>query len=256
MQLCQHHVELYATDTHCHLERFRRPQDVLARSVEAGVRVIAVTSRPSDFRMLFPLYGRREGVRLALGLHPLEVAKVDLESEMALFSGYAAHTSYIGEVGLDFSRDGRGSLVKQEKAFDAILAIPGVTEKILSVHSRGAAKEVITRLRQAGASRVVLHWFTGGIRDLDDALDAGFYFSINPVMTRSVKGRTIIDRLASARVLVESDGPYARIDGRELEPRDVCLAFGYLAKQWQMTSDEVSAEVAENLRHLIAAAAS
>ena len=250
MRLCQHHAELYATDTHCHLERFRRPQDVLARSAEAGVRVIAVTSRPSDFRRLFPLYGRRKGVRLALGLHPLEVAKVDLESELALFSVYAAHTSYIGEVGLDFSRDGRDSRPKQEKAFDAIMAIPGVAAKILSVHSRGASREVIASLRRASASRVVLHWFTGGLRDLDTALDAGFYFSINPAMTRNTKGRTIIDRLTSARVLVESDGPYARIDGREMEPRDVRLALGYLAGQWRMTPDEVAAQVAKNLRDL------
>lgn len=217
--------------------------------------MIAVTSRPSDFRRLFPLYGRREGVRLALGLHPLDVAKVDLDSELALFNGYAAHTSYIGEIGLDFSRDGRDSRARQESAFDAILAVPGVTEKILSVHSRAAASEVITRLRRAGASRVVLHWFSGGLRELDDALAAGFYFSVNPAMTRSEKGKKIIDRLAPTRVLVESDGPYARMDGRELEPRDVRLAIGYLASHWRMTPDEGAARISENLRDLIGAAA-
>lgn len=201
--------------------------------------------------MLFPIYGRRDGVRLALGLHPLEVARVDLKRELALFSAYCAHTSYIGEIGLDFSPEGRPSRDQQEEALAAILAAPGVPHKILSVHSRGAAREVVATLAAAGTSRVILHWFSGPTRDLDSAVDAGFYFSVNPAMTWSVRGQAIVKRLPPDRVLLESDGPYVRIGRRELEPRDVVLVLDHLAKSWRIGREEVAARLAINLRRLV-----
>jgi TatD DNase family protein len=200
--------------------------------------------------MLFPLYGRRESVRLALGLHPLEVAKVDLAKELALFRGYAAHTSYIGEIGLDYSRDGKPSRAIQEEALDAILDTQGVAGKVLSVHSRSASTATVERLRIAKATRVILHWFSGSMADLDAGLDAGFYFSVNPAMTRSEKGRKIIARLPKDRTLVESDGPYARLAGRQLEPRDVAIAVAYLDKIWDGSPADAARQLSLNLRRL------
>jgi TatD DNase family protein len=214
------------------------------------VRVIAVTFRPSDFRMLFPLYGRRNGVRLALGLHPLEVSKVDLARELSLFESYSGHTSYVGEIGLDYSREGKASRKLQERALDAILTTPGVEAKVMSVHSRGASAATIERLRTAKASRVILHWFSGSLTELDSGLEAGFYLSVNPAMTRSEKGRAIVGRLPRDRVLIESDGPYAQVAGRPLEPRDVSIAAEYLGNVWVESPEAVSSQLAMNLQRL------
>lgn len=200
--------------------------------------------------MLFPLYGRRDGVRLALGLHPLEAAKVDLARELSLFESYADHTSYIGEVGLDRSRDGKASAAQQERALDAMLATPGVVGKVLTVHSRGASAAVIERLRAANATRVILHWFSGSLAELEAAIEAGFYLSVNPAMTRTEKGRSIIDHVPRDRVLVESDGPYARVSGRQLEPSDVTLAVNYLGKRWAEPPEAISTQLEGNLRKL------
>ncbi len=240
------------TDTHCHLERFRRPPDVLERAKEAGVRVIAVTSRPSDFRMLFPLYGRREGVRLALGLHPLEVSRVNLRDELRLFASYADHTSFIGEIGLDRSTEGRESERLQDEAFTGILAMSGVSDKVATVHSRSATQLTIRRLVEAKARRVILHWFTGPQRDIDGGLDAGFYFSINPQMTRSKRGALLITQLPPERVLLESDGPYGRVGNRETEPRDMALVIAALGRVWSATPDEVAATLDGNLKAISA----
>jgi TatD DNase family protein len=248
--LCQHHAELRATDTHCHLERFHRPPDVLDRARAAGVRVIAVTSRPSDFRMLFPLYGRRAGLRLALGLHPLEVERIDLRQELALFRGYAAHTSYIGEIGLDLSPEGRPSRRLQEEALASVLSTPDVPDKVLTVHSRRAARQTIEHLTAAHAGRVIMHWFSGSVTDLEVALNAGFYFSINPAMIRSKKGQAVAAAVPRNRVLLESDGPYVRVRGRDAEPADVISVADYLGRQWEESGDDVLARLAANLRQL------
>jgi TatD DNase family protein len=200
--------------------------------------------------MLFPLYGRRDGVRLALGLHPLEVARVQLETELRLFTAYAGHTSYIGEIGLDFSPDGRASRALQERTLNRLLGITGVSDKVLSVHSRRASKEVIALLVATGASRVIMHWFSGPIRDVEAALDAGFYFSFNPRMLSSKSGRATIAAVPHDRALFESDGPYARIRGRAAEPPDVLAVADFLAREWEASRDETLAAVESNLRQL------
>jgi TatD DNase family protein len=224
---------------------------VLARAREAGVRLFAVTSRPSDFRTLFPLYGRRAGVRLALGLHPLEVQKIDLAHELELFASYALHTSYIGEIGLDFSRDGRESRAVQERALEAMLQTPNVADKLMTLHSRGAAREVIAALRAGRARRAILHWYTGALRELDSALEAGFFFSINPSMIRAANGQRTIAHIPHERVLVETDGPYARVRGRSAEPPDVWLVIDYLAEQWRAGRAETATIIDANLRRLL-----
>jgi TatD DNase family protein len=201
--------------------------------------------------MLFPLYGRRSGVRLALGLHPLEVTKMDLARELKLFASYASSTSYIGEIGLDFSANGRASRPAQTQAFEAILQTPGVSAKLMTLHSRGAAREVVANLTTARASRVILHWFSGALRDLDSALEAGFLFSINPAMTRSARGQKIIARLPRERVLVETDGPYISVGGNAAEPRDVWNVIDYLAKHWQTNRRTTAALLEENLARML-----
>jgi TatD DNase family protein len=203
--------------------------------------------------MLFPLYGRRSGVRLALGLHPLEVAKVDLVHELRLFARYAAHTSYIGEIGLDLSTEGRPSRTEQERVLGDVLATKGVAEKVLTLHSRGAAREVIAALTAAGASRAVLHWFSGALHDVDTALEAGCCFSINPSMTRSQKGHKTIARIPRDRILLETDGPYVNVSGRPAEPRDVWNVIDFLARQWQMSRPATAALVERNLARLVGA---
>jgi TatD DNase family protein len=200
--------------------------------------------------MLFPLYGRREGVRLALGLHPLEVSRIDISRELDLFRRFADHTSYIGEVGLDFSREGKASQQVQERVFDSILAISNMSEKFLTIHSRGAAKPVIDRLRLVGARRAVMHWFTGSAKDLEAGLDAGLFFSINPSMTRSIRGKALISRLPRNRILAETDGPYVQVSRRVVEPREVWLVIDYLAKEWQLPREAVASQLEDNLRLL------
>jgi TatD DNase family protein len=201
--------------------------------------------------MLFPLYGRREGVRLALGLHPLEVSRIDISRELDLFRRFADHTNYIGEVGLDFSREGKASQQLQERVFESILAISNMSEKFLTIHSRGAAQSVIDRLRLAGASRAVMHWFTGSAKDLEAGISAGLFFSINLAMTRSVRGKALIARLPRDRVLAETDGPHIQIGRRVVEPREVWLVIDYLAKEWQVPRQVAASQLEDNLQRIM-----
>jgi TatD DNase family protein len=91
-------------DTHCHLDLYRRPTDVADQANRAGVLTVAVTNLPSAFDRAQPHVRQFKNLRLALGLHPI-LAKQH-SAERARFEELTESTSYIGEVGLDFSPEG------------------------------------------------------------------------------------------------------------------------------------------------------
>lgn len=226
-------------DTHCHLDRFSDPQLTLEAANDAGVSMIAVTESPSMFRTLLLTLGERDCLSIALGIHPLRAHTVD-DFGYEMFAEMLGRTEFVGEVGIDGSRSGKETLSLQAALFERILSEPAIESKVLTVHSRGAEAETIERLESTKVT-AILHWYTGSLRNLDRALDAGLWFSVNAAMLRSKSGRSIIAALPPDRVLTETDGPYARS-----EPKDVPSIVRELANLWGQDVEETSATVMRN----------
>jgi TatD DNase family protein len=239
---------VYYVDAHVHIDRYPKPADVLVAAERAGVVVVAVTETPSDYQSLSLLAGRRKLVRVALGLHPLRAARLG-RLELSLFSRLLSRVDYVGEVGLDGSRHGRETLVAQRRIFEHALTAPGISEKVLSVHSRGAEAETIALLAQARAT-AVLHWYSGALKHLDAALAAGLFFSVNPAMVGSAKGRRILAALPPERVLTETDGPYTMTAGKPSTPAHVPALVGELARLWNREAAAAAVQVFENMAAL------
>lgn len=239
-------------DAHCHLDRYPDPLAVAADARARGVFVVAVTNLPSHFVAGKAPTRGLQGVRLALGLHPLAVGAN--EHEIASFRPLLSQTSFVGEVGLDFSREGNATREVQTRAFrEVAAAIRDAGTKFISLHSRGAESEVLDILEEFEIGPAVFHWYSGNEGTLGRILKRGHYLSINPKMTLSRSGVKLIARLPSDRVLSESDGPYARIKGISCSPWDVRLVHGHLAELWGMTELEVAARVWANFRALVVA---
>jgi TatD DNase family protein len=92
-------------DAHCHIDLYPDPSRIAIDAESAGVLTVCVTNLPSAFEAAYPHIQRFKKVRLALGLHPLR-ADAHTEGELVRFKTLVGETSFIGEVGLDFSRDG------------------------------------------------------------------------------------------------------------------------------------------------------
>lgn len=232
-------------DSHCHVDRYTRPTDVLDAAQRARVVTVAVTETPSGFQELVAKAGRRPLLRVALGLHPLRAGRIS-PLELSLFSRLLERTDYVGEVGLDFSRQGRSTRARQIEVFERVLSEPAIRRKVLTVHSRGAEADVIARLRDARVT-AVLHWYSGPLKHLDTALDAGFWFSVNPAMLASKNGQRILAALPHHRVLTETDGPYTRHEGRRSAPRDVPALVKALASVWQSDIEETRERLFSNM---------
>lgn len=240
-------AELYV-DTHCHLDRFSDPEAVLGAAAQRRVVVVSVTETASDFQSQLLQLGDQRFLRLALGLHPLRAAHLS-GREIERFFSSLGRTDYVGEVGIDLSRYGKATGSRQIEIFERILSTPQVKTKVLTVHSRGAAAETVDRLEQAGIVGI-LHWYTGSLSVAERALSAGLYFSVNPAMLRSKRGRKLIASLPRGRVLTETDGPYCRLGSRPCQPIDIPSVIHGLATLWGIAEDQAASRVAENMADL------
>lgn len=58
-------------DTHCHIDMYPNPIQVLNECEKRGVTVISMTSLPSHFELGYNHFINKKKVRQALGFHPL-----------------------------------------------------------------------------------------------------------------------------------------------------------------------------------------
>ncbi len=237
-------------DTHCHLDAYPNAAGVLSAATSAGVEVVAVTNTPDAYRRLATLLPRSGPARPALGLHPLHARQLGMTGVLR-FSRHAAQAAWVGEIGLDFSPVGRATRTIQLTVFEALLALPQLRDRPVTVHSRGAERETVERLVSAG-TRAVLHWYTGPLAVADDAIAASLSFSVNPAMVTSAKGRALLARLPHDRILLETDGPYARRAGKPCEPAGLAALTDDLARIWQATSAYVRDTIVDNQQRLLA----
>ena len=235
-------------DAHCHVDHYKDPFSTLSKAEENNVFILAMTNLPSYFEQGVSHLRSRARVRQALGFHPLMVS--GHINELSSFRENLHATSFIGEIGLDASRDGVASIKQQEKVFYEILRCCG-PEKIYSLHSRGAEQATLNALNEAGIKNAIFHWYSGSIRVLELAIQSGFYFSINPSMCRSKKGKEIISRIPFDRILTESDGPFAGASGSPYNPWDVTLVVKYIAGLRSQNELDVQRQVWKNFKRLV-----
>jgi TatD DNase family protein len=217
---------------------------------ERQLYVLSVTTTPSAWRGTSALAEGARRVRTALGLHP-QLAH-ERKGELALFERLLPETRYVGEIGLDGTPEHRRYWNDQIDVFTRILTMcSSHGGRVLSIHSRRAVTGVLDHLdREPNAGTPVLHWFSGSFSELSRAVSFGCWFSVGPAMLTGGKGRALVSRMPKDRVLTETDGPFAQVEGRSASPWDAALAVMGLAEVWDMTKQEVERLLLENLLRL------
>lgn len=236
-------------DCHCHLDRYAHPHVVAAQAASRGVFILSVTNLPSHFRAGLPHAGLLKNVRLALGLHPL-LANAHI-GERELFEQMLENTSYIGEVGLDFSREGKPTAALQLASFRFVAEKVSGQRKILSIHSRSAEREVLSLLTEHRITGSIFHWYSGPLGLIEEIAAAGHYFSVNPSMIASARGKNVVNQIPPDRVLTETDGPYGKARGVPANPWDVETAVDYFSILWRLSRAEVTARINSNFTRLV-----
>ncbi len=121
----------------------------------------------------------------------------------------------------------------------------------MSIHSRRATSAVLDRLEAfPSAGIAILHWFSGSKRDLDHANSLNCWFSVGSAMLLANKSRELVRYMPPERILTETDGPFAKVDGRSAMPWDVQRTVVQLAGVWKTPIEDVEQKLYSNLWHL------
>jgi TatD DNase family protein len=236
-------------DAHCHIDLYNNPEQILTACVKANMTVLAMTNLPSHFQIGYPHVFPYKNIRLALGMHPLHAN--EHAEEFPIFERNLEKTSYIGEIGLDFSREGYATRDIQVASFEKVLKLIAGQKKIVSLHSRRAEKEVLELLIHHKIPAAIFHWYSGSLSLINRIANAGYYFSVNPMMVNSMNGQKIIEKIPVGRILTETDGPFANINNRQIKPMDVLLVHLHLSRLWNKTPEEVEYIITDNFRKLL-----
>ncbi|MGY4646241.1 Qat anti-phage system TatD family nuclease QatD [Mycobacterium sp. URHB0021] len=233
-------------DFHCHLDLYRHPHEVAEEAERLGIGVLSVTTTPSAWPGTSRLAVGRSTIKTALGLHP-QLAS-ERRQELRLFDQYLSDTIFVGEVGLDGSPEHRSSWSDQEVVFDHVLrSCEEAGDKIVSIHSRRAAGQVLDSLdRFSGIRAPILHWFSGTRAELRRAEERGCWFSVGPAMLSGAKGRALVLEMPHDRVLLETDGPFAQVLGAALSPWDVTIACHRLSDLWSIDNKDAEVRIRSN----------
>lgn len=232
-------------DAHCHVDLFPNPAALIAEADRNRVFTIAVTNAPFVFDHTLALTQQSAFVHPALGLHPELVHSHG--GQVGKLCERLKDVRFVGEVGLDYSTSDAALRAEQRRILGTVLdACARDGGKVLTVHSRRAASDVVSAIGQGFPCCVILHWFTGTVRELERAIAFGAYFSVNAAMFESKNGLRLITAMPRNRVLTESDGPFVRRAAEPASPRNMRVVVELLAQHWKIPNDEAARAICGN----------
>jgi TatD DNase family protein len=154
---------------------------------------------------------------------------------------------FVGEVGLDYSIPDSAARARQRAIFSKILECCAAHGgKTITVHSRRAAADTVAAIGDGFPGRVVMHWYSGPLRELQRAIQYGLFFSVNPAMIRSESGRRLVAAMPMERVITESDGPFVHNGRRPADPASTPTVLNFLSELWRQPLSVVAQTVLKN----------
>ncbi|GAA0685461.1 TatD family hydrolase [Clostridium cadaveris] len=205
-------------DFHVHMDFYKKTEEIIKTYEENEIYSLFVTNLPEIYKVHLKKYNDYKYVKLALGYHPEMIDYYPFNKD--IFNRYFNSTNYIGEVGIDGSKKFSHNIDIQIKNFDYICSKVSHEAKIMTIHSKKAEDIVLQILKKYKIKYAVFHWYSGNIKTLRYILDSGYYFSVNPCMLESQKGKEILNNIPFDRILFESDGPFTKYNKKITEPKN------------------------------------
>jgi TatD DNase family protein len=158
-----------------------------------------------------------------IGIHP-ECAYEEIDSISKLIEENHQHISGIGEIGLDPTYvKNDDDTKKQNHVFETLLSYAEKYNKPVSIHSRKSLDDVLQIMTSYNTKHALLHWFDGSKKQLQRAMDMGFFVSYGPVMIYANDKQTLISKTNESQILVETDGPVRFSRCFEMKSGQICF---------------------------------
>ena len=197
-------------DAHIHLSDTEYENDIpliLNCMKKLRIKACCVSMDYLSSKKTLELAKQSDHILPFIGMHP-EKAQDDTESIFRLIGENNETISGIGEIGLDRTyTNSDEEFVKQEQVFRTQLSYAEKFRKPVSIHSRKTLDEIFKILPSYNIPTILLHWFDGSKKQLQEAMDLDCYVSFGPVMVYSKDKQVLLSKTNKDKILVETDGP-------------------------------------------------
>jgi TatD DNase family protein len=254
-------------DSHCHLddEQFAADRDAaIERARVAGVErmmAIGTGNGPPDLEAGLRLARQYSFIYATVGVHPQDADKATPETFDRLAElAREAKVLAVGEIGLDYHYDFSPRDV-QRSFFVRQLELAAAARKPIVIHTREAWEDTLTVIREHGLPfGGVMHCFTGGPKEAEQALELGFHLAFGGILTfpKADAVREAAALTPENRLLLETDSPYLApvpYRGKRNEPAFMVETARRLAEVRGATPETIATVTTNNFDRLLIAGA-
>jgi TatD DNase family protein len=239
-------------DVHCHLEheKFRNKKETIQSFKKELKAIITSSPHPKDFDYVLQLKKEFNNfIFVCVGLHP-EYIKEFSEETLDTFENFVMEKKddivSIGEIGLDYFWIKDEKLREKQKwLFEKLIEFAKSIDKPITVHIRDAYEDAFKILESIDYQKVHLHMF-GGDKFLEKILSNQWKISVGPILLRSKTHKKIVKKLPIEKIMLETDAPWMKTDGRESLPTDVKIVAEKISEIKNIDLQEVEKETDKN----------
>jgi TatD DNase family protein len=246
------------TDTHSHIHFVKDYPDVdavIERAEAADVDrqvIIGCTFEDSLKALEFVKFHAEKKMWCALGVHPHNANECtgQVLSEFRRIASSEKKVVALGEIGLDYFRNLQPKEV-QHKAFREQLLLAKELGLVSVVHIRDAWDDAVKILAETEVSKVILHCFSGGLKEAEYAWKRGFYTAFSGVLTypKNDALREVARVAPKELILIETDCPFLAPQvyrGKRNEPSYVIETAKVLAQVRGVNLPEMAEQTTQN----------
>ena len=196
-------------DAHSHVDRYGLVDEhalpsALAEIAQHRILTISNSMDLPSYRRNLEISERCDLVLPIFGVHPWNAAEnVDRLKDL---NEAIESSPMIGEVGLDYYFEDPATYPAQRRVFEYLSAAKE-QNKIVSLHTKGAEREVLEVLDRYDPQRVIVHWYSGPVDILSELVAMGAYFTVGIEVLYSEHIRAIAQEVPLNRLLTETDNP-------------------------------------------------
>ena len=255
-------------DSHCHLEKFARSQqlsNILKNAEDAHIaQLISVGTHIADWPLYHELaMTHPEIIAWTVGIHPCHVESDWHEQGMAISVWFAdaCPPVALGEIGLDYyhlpKSVAEADIIKkrQREAFAYQLSLAFEIDCPVIIHSRNAFQDCLEMIDQSGIDwkKVVFHCFSEGPEEVSQLNQRGGRASFTGIVTYKSADNVRQAMLTQGldHLMIETDAPYLTPvphRGKPCEPAHLKNTAEYSAQLFGISLEAFSQATTANTR--------
>jgi len=237
-------------DSHCHLDFFNNLEEVVRRAVENNVNtMVSCSTNLESIKKHLKFQNEFKEVKICLGIHPsdiLRMSKEEIEKSLELLKKNLQNCVAVGEIGMDF-KHGKTSEQKkiQEEIFRIQIKIALDNNLPTVVHSRFAELKTMEILKEEGAKKILMHWFSNSNESVKRAKELGYLMSCGPIILSSKQSLEVAKNIPLENLLLETDAPVAFL-GKQSEPFWINRVVEKLSDEKRLKNGEIAKKTTKN----------